>query len=87
MLTTTSISNQVKVTLPSELYLLTKNKASSFGLSLSAYLRHLALNDVKKDSHPVFPASAMVEKSYKQALKESSKTVAVSDINEYFDQL
>ncbi len=84
---TLSPSSQIKVTLPTELYGLARSKASQFGLSLSAYLRHLVITDVKDSIYPTYQASEMVEKSYQKALKEQDKAIVVTDLKEFFANL
>lgn len=82
-------TNQIKVTLPEELYLHLKSKAEKFGLNLASYIRHLVINDVKDVDIPVFRMSEKTEKRGIQALKEheEGKTTKIDNIDKYFDGL
>jgi len=59
-------TTQLRVTLPTRLQGYLQTKASKFGLSLSAYVRNLIINDVQDVDYPIFKASDQVEKSYKK---------------------
>ncbi len=78
-------ATQVKVTLPDELYLHLKCKAEKFGLNLSAYIRHLVINDVKDIDIPEFKLSEKNEKIALKALKDykNGKTKAINDTDDY----
>lgn len=55
-------TNQVKVTLPTELHLIIKSQADRFGLTLSSYIRNLILDDVKKQEVPIYAMNEKQEK-------------------------
>jgi len=78
---------QLRVTLPVQLQGYLQTKAGKYGLSLSAYVRNLIINDVQDVDYPVFEASNQVEKSYKKAMKEKPRAVAVDDVDQFFDNL
>ena len=80
-------STQIRVTLPVQLQGLLQAKTSKFGLSLSAYIKNLIINDVQDVEIPVFQASKRVEKSYKKALQERDAAIPVPDVNVFFDNL
>ncbi|MBU3935253.1 hypothetical protein KJ909_01120 [Patescibacteria group bacterium] len=80
-------NTQLRVTLPVQLQAYLQTKASKFGLSLSAYVKNLIINDVQDVDYPIFQASDGVEKSYKKAIKDRSKAVEVNDIDQYFSNL
>ena len=85
--TTSLTSRQIKVTLPSQVYYGIKVKAEALGLSLSAYLRHLAIGEVKSDIYPSFKATNQVEHSYHQALSHRNQAKKTGDVDSYFDNL
>lgn len=80
-------TTQIRVTLPVELQGFLQTKASKYGLSLSAYIRNLVINDVQDVEYPVYEASDQVEKSYKKALQERGEAVEVDDVNEFLNSL
>jgi len=84
MITNTS---QLKITLPNPLYDYLASKAGKFGLTLSSYVKNLIIDDVKDMDYPTFQASAKIEKSYKEALKERGQAVEITDIDKYFNNL
>lgn len=70
-------SAQVKVTLPRQLVSLVKKKAGTLGLSVSGYVRHLLIEDVRPLSEylenadlPTFPLTKKQERIGKKALRE-----------------
>lgn len=87
--TTLSQSVQVKVTLPLQLQQFIQSKASKFGMSVSSYLKHLALNDVADMDMPTFPMSQKMEEKGEQAIQEyrAGKTISVHDANDFFKTL
>jgi len=87
MPTTTLTSRQVKVTLPSQVYLDIKAKARSLGLSLAGYLRHLAITEARSHGYPTFEVTPEVEESYRQALLHQDEAEVVEDIDSYFNNL
>ncbi|MBU0978612.1 MAG: hypothetical protein ABIJ03_04385 [Patescibacteria group bacterium] len=80
-------TTQLRVTLPVQLQGYLYAKAEKFGLSLSAYVKNLIINDVRDIEYPVFQASSRTEKVYKNALQERSQAIEVGDINEYLANL
>jgi hypothetical protein len=79
---------QVKVTLPSNLHAIIHKKASQIGLNLSAYLRHLAINDCLDDL-PTYPMSQKTEARGLKALADykAGKTIKVDNVEEFFKNL
>lgn len=63
-------SVQLKVTLPLRLYDYVQAGAQKFGLTLSSYIKHLILDDVKKMDLPTFPMSPKTEAIGLKALKD-----------------
>ena len=80
-------SAQIRVTLPVQLQDLLQAKTSKYGLSLSAYIRNLIINDVRDISIPVFQASKRTEEAYKKAIQERGSAIPVSDVDDFFDNL
>lgn len=82
-------ATQVKVTLPDELYLRLKSRAEKFGLNLSAYIRHLVINDVKDIDIPVFKMSEKKEKIALKALGDykNGKTKVIDNLDDYLTGL
>lgn len=82
-------TTQLRVTLPVELQGYLQTKASKFGLSLSAYVRNLVINDVKDVDLPTFPMSSQTERTGVHALKEyqQGKTHKVDDVDTFLDSL
>lgn len=77
-------SAQLKVTLPIQLYDYVKANAQRFGLTMSAYLKYLILEDVKDMETPEFKMSPKTEETALKALKEfrSGKTKTVRSVDE-----
>lgn len=63
-------SVQLKVTLPLNLLDYLQAKTQKFGLSMSAYLKHLIIEDVKNMEIPEFTMSESTEKTALKALKD-----------------
>ena len=80
-------NTQLRVTLPIELQAYLQTKANKFGLSLSAYVRNLIIDDVKDLEYPVFNASKRTEESYKKAIEERENAVEVDNIEDFFDKI
>lgn len=80
-------SSQIKVSLPIELKDFLASKSNRYGLTLSAYVKHLILKDVVDLAYPTFKASKQVEESYSEAMKNKDKAVLVDDLDEFFDNL
>lgn len=81
---------QIKLTMPVQLYEFLESKARRFGLPVAAYLRHLAVEDVKEDEYPVFEMSERTEKKLKKAredLKNSKLIEVKGDIGSFLDKL
>ena len=63
-------TTQLKVTLPQRLYDYLESRARRFGLTMSAYIKHLILDDVKDDDMPTYPMSPATETTALKALTE-----------------
>ena len=79
-------STQLKVTLPLNLLDYAQANAQRFGLSMSAYLKHLVIEDVKDSTIPEFNMSESTEKVALQALNDfqSGKLKKVESVDQLF---
>lgn len=80
---------QIKVTLPNPLLDFVASKAGKFGLTLSAYVKHLIVNDVKDMDFPVYQMSPQSESVALKAIKENDqgKTKIMKNIDQFVDGL
>jgi len=85
----TSRSVQVKVTLPAQLQQFVQSKADKFGMTLSSYIKHLVLDDVRDMEMPIFMMSDHTEKVALQALEDhkQGKTIEIKDIDDFLADL
>lgn len=79
-------SIQLKVTLPLNLYDYLQAKTQRFGLSMSAYLKHLVIEDVRNMDIPEFTMSESTEKTALKALKDfrAGKLKKVKSVDDLF---
>ena len=86
---TLTYSSQIKLTLPMQLQDLIQSKASKFGLSISAYVKHLIIDDVKDLDLPTFKMSQKTEKVMTDAIQEhrQGKTKQIIDIDQFIQAL
>jgi len=84
-----SPSVQVKLTLPTQLQEFVQSKASRYGLTVAAYIRHLVIDDVKDMDFPVFTMSENTENVALKALEDykQGKTKEINDIDDFLDNL
>lgn len=80
---------QIKVTLPNPLLDYLSSKAGKFGLTLSAYVKHLIVNDVKDMEFPTYQMSERTEKVMEQAIEEDrlGKTKVMDNVDKFIDGL
>lgn len=64
-------TTQIRVTLPVQLQGYLQTKANKYGLSLSAYIRNLIIDDVKDVEYPVYEMSQSSIDALNQAMKEA----------------
>ena len=64
-------------------------QAGKFGLTLSAYVKHLIVNDVKDMDYPVFQMSEKTEAVALKAIKEDKqgKTQTIDNVDDFIDSL
>lgn len=60
---------QIRVTVPVPLQNFLKTKADIYGLSLSAYIRNLIINDVQDIKYPIMEMSDQSNSALKEAKK------------------
>lgn len=79
-------STQLKVTLPLNLFDYLQAKTQKFGLSMSAYLKHLIIEDVKEMEIPEFLMSDSTEQTALKALKDfkAGKLKKAKSVNDLF---
>lgn len=64
-------SVQVKTTLSPVLFEHVQKKAREIGVSVSSYIKHLVVSDVKiEEEFPVYKASKKTERLYRQAKRD-----------------
>lgn len=78
-------SSQVKITLPDRLYSYLKSRADKYGLTVSAYVKNLIIDDIKSMDMPTFPMSDVRERIALKALDDykKGKTRKIDDIDKY----
>ncbi len=72
---------QIRVTLPVQLQGFLQTKASKNGLSLSAYIRNLVINDVQDVEYPLFEMSSQAKSDLRAAKEAEKKGNLVTDKN------
>lgn len=78
---------QIKLNLPRQLKDYITSRASRFGMPVASYVRYLIIKDVEDMEYSVYKASDRVEKLAEEAMKKKDKSVAVKDIDKFFDSL
>ncbi len=82
-------TTQIRVTLPVQLQGYLQTKANKYGLSLSAYIRNLVINDVQDVDYPVFEMSSQSTNDLKEAV-EAEKTgdlIQTNDVGKLLQDL
>jgi antitoxin component of RelBE/YafQ-DinJ toxin-antitoxin module len=82
-------STQLKVTLPAQLYDYIQARTQRFGLTMSAYLKYLILEDIKHMEIPEFTMSQSTEKTGLKALKDfrSGRTKKIRSVDDFINSL
>lgn len=82
-------TTQIKVTLPDPLLSYLASKAGKFGLTLSAYVKHLIVNDVKDMDYPIFQMSQKTEEVTLKAMREDrqGKTKTMGNVDDFINNL
>ena len=83
------LSTQLKVTLPIQLYDFVQAQTQKFGLSISGYLKHLVLEDVKNMEMPEFKLNQKNEAIGLEAIKDykNGKTRKIKDVDAWLNDL
>ncbi|NCS97115.1 MAG: hypothetical protein GW762_00785 [Candidatus Pacebacteria bacterium] len=82
-------TTQIRVTLPVQLQGYLQAKANKYGLSLSAYIRNLVINDVQDVEHPVFEMSTQSVNDLQEAIaaEKAGKLVSTDNVNQLLQDL
>jgi antitoxin component of RelBE/YafQ-DinJ toxin-antitoxin module len=78
---------QIKLNLPLAMKDYVESKASKYDMTLSSYLKHLILTDIKDMDIPVFRISEASEKKALKAIKETKQAKKVSSMKAYLDAM
>ena len=82
-------TTQIRVTLPVQLQGYLQTKANKYGLSLSAYIRNLVINDVQDVDYPVFEMSDQSISDLKESIEaeKAGELVQTDDVNKLLQDL
>jgi len=78
-------TSQLRITIPTQIQDLLYSKSDRYGLSMSAYVKNLIINDVKDMHIPEFDMSVKTEKIATQALKDhkEGKTHEIENVEDF----
>jgi len=82
-------TTQVRVTLPVQLQGYLQAKANKYGLSLSAYIRNLVINDVQDVEYPVFEMSDKSVDDLQEAIEaeKAGKLISTNTVGKLLQDL
>lgn len=82
-------TTQIRVTLPVKLQGYLQTKANKYGLSLSAYIRNLVINDVQDVDYPVFEMSNKSANDLKEAVEaeKAGELIHTNDVGAFLKDL
>lgn len=82
-------TTQIRVTLPVQLQGFLQAKANKYGLSLSAYIRNLIIDNVQDVEYPVFEMSDQSIEALKEAkvAEKSEKLIQTASIDQLLGEL
>ncbi len=82
-------TTQIRVTLPVQLQGYLQTKANKYGLSLSAYIRNLVINDVQDVDYPVFEMSDRSVNDLREAVEaeKAGELVQTNNVNQLLQDL
>lgn len=82
-------TTQIRVTLPVQLQGFLQVKADKFGLSLSAYVRNLVINDVQDVAYPTFEMSEQSIHNFQEAklAEKSDKLISSNNVKQLLQDL
>ena len=80
-------TSQLRITIPTQIQDLLYSKSDRYGLSMSAYVKNLIINDVKDMHIPEFDMSVKTEKIATQALKDHKEGMShdIKNIEEFIE--
>lgn len=78
---------QIRISISQQLGDLLKTKAERLGVPITQLVKHLIIDEVKNEEYPVFKASAVTEKSAKEAMEHIDEAVDINNVNEFFKNL
>jgi hypothetical protein len=80
-------THQLKLNLPTQMYQFVQEKADMLGVTMSSYIKHLIISEVRQSSVPTFKASQKTERQYKKAMKEKKSALKTENIEEFLNDL
>jgi len=82
-------TTQIRVTLPVQLQGYLQTKANKYGLSLSAYIRNLVINDVQDVDYPIFEMSDKSAHDLGEAIEaeKAGKLIRTNDVSQLLEDL
>lgn len=80
---------QLKLSLSEQLNDLLKSKAARLGVPVTQFVKHLIVEEVKKEEYPTYQMSERTEKIVEKAMDDykKGKAIEVTDIHKFFDEL
>lgn len=78
---------QLRLTLTDRLYEFLQAKAARLGLPVTQVVKHLIVKEAEKEEYPIFPASALAERKFKEAQANPGKFIKVDDVEKYLNSL
>ncbi|MDP4011664.1 MAG: hypothetical protein Q8P72_05570 [Candidatus Roizmanbacteria bacterium] len=80
-------TSQLRITIPTQIQDLLYSKSDRYGLSMSAYVKNLIINDVKETGIHMFDMSSKTEKIATKALKDHTegKTYDIENIEDFLE--
>lgn len=78
---------QLKVSLSEQLNDLLKGKAQRLGVPVTQLVKYIIIKEVEKEEYPTFFASDELEKISEKALNDIDKSVLVTDMDDFFQNL
>jgi predicted DNA-binding protein len=84
-----SHSVQLRITLPPELSNFLHAKATRLGLTASAYVKHLIINDVKDVAYPADQATTEIETAFRTAkeAEQNGDLIETTYLKDYLKNL
>ncbi len=80
-------TTQIKLNIPVALKEQVEEIAKSFGYTVSAYIRHLIMEEARERKYPTYEMSDRTKKRIEKSLSGKSKFVEVKNIDDFFAKL